>query len=114
MPSDIRVILPDREEMIRRLTSVISATKLVDDLYPRFAELAGQGRIVGGFVLHMMQSIDDHVTTLRMPFSVSEILYATVPLWLDALLEHDAAQEAKAFHAEIMARADSTVKLLEQ
>lgn len=93
------IVLPQAEEMIKRLTTVCD-DDLAQRLYRNVAQRAGEEKVAGGVVMMFTLGIYD-VCQGYPPF-MQGLMHGFVPMWIDALIDDkDVANEAKAFHEEV-------------
>lgn len=90
------VVLPDADEIMRRLTTV-SDDKLQRQIYARVARHAGTEKVGEGIVMLFLLAFYEVV-----PGGISSaVLWTLVPNWIDALVDDkQVVEEAKAFYSE--------------
>jgi hypothetical protein len=92
------IVLPQRDEMLKRLLRVSTEKYLQEKLYPLILNYAGSEKLPEGIVMLLMLSIHDYCE--GMPPMMSTILTRKVPAFIDALVDdEDVAREAKDFFA---------------
>ena len=92
--SEKTIVLPNREEMLRRLMAVSSEPHYRDRLYPLLLRHAGEKRVVQGLVRTFALAVSEYASDL-LPVRV-RILYKHVPGFIDALVDDkEMANEAK-------------------
>jgi hypothetical protein len=94
-----KVVLPERDDMLARLKSVIDEPHAEHGLYPKILEHAGQTKEAPGVVLMLLLAIGDY--TAGMPSVLARTLDLALPRFIAAIIDdEDARQEALAFWAE--------------
>lgn len=94
------IILPDAEEMLKRLVAVDDQPHFQERFYPILLRYAGTEKVAGGVVMMLTMAIYDY--TQGMPPLVAFLMHREVPQWIDALVtDPKVAEAAKAFHAEV-------------
>lgn len=95
------IVLPDAEEIIRRLKKVNDDAYTAKTFYPLIAQAAGHELIAEGVVNMLTFKIYDYVSAGYPPMMES-LLHAWVPLYIDALVDNkEVAEAAKRFHQEV-------------
>lgn len=96
------VTLPARDEMLRRLVGVNNSSHAQQKLYPILLEGAGRKLVAQDVVMWMALAIHDY--TEGLPPVMSNLLYAMVPHYVDALVDDkEVAAKAKEFLKEALA-----------
>lgn len=99
--SDKIIILPDREEMLRRLVAVNDSSHYQERFYPILLKQAGQERVAEGIVL--MLSLAVHEYTAGMHHQMANLLFMEVPDFIDALIDDkEAAEKTKVMWEEVL------------
>lgn len=94
--SEKTIVLPAREDMLRRLIAVRDIAHYRERFYPILLKDAGQRRVAAGVVMMFTLAIHDY--TQGMPPMVGNLVYMDVPEFIDALVDDkEVAQEAKTF-----------------
>lgn len=87
-----KVILPQREEMLRRLLTVSDESHFQERFYPLLLKYAGRTLLPHGILMMLALSIDDYCR--GMPPVMISIMYMTAPKIVDALIDnHEVAKE---------------------
>lgn len=90
--SDLKVFtLPNRDEMMRRLTSVMDEPHAIQNFYPLLARHAGEEKAGMGVVMMLQLAIHDY--TQGMPPIMANILQMRVDDFLKALIDDEEALE---------------------
>jgi hypothetical protein len=90
------LVLPDRDDMLRRLNSVLDDPHAEAGLYPRLLKHAGQQKQPEGVVVMFMLAIADY--TEGLPPAVAVTLDIALPRFIGALIDDEGLrQEALTF-----------------
>lgn len=91
------ILLPPKDDMLRRLIEVQDADDLKEALYPLILEFADTEKDALGIVLMLNQAFDDYVEHKGQWTDCK--LQRLLPLFIDALVDDkDIAAAAKEFH----------------
>jgi hypothetical protein len=82
---DFNIILPERDELHRRLLSVVDEPHIVSKLYPKIEEHAGRAFPVLGFVMMWTLAVSDY--TRDLPPQMAMIQDVAVHLYARALID---------------------------
>lgn len=88
MSEELTFVLPDRDELHRRLLSVVDEPHIVRGLYPRIEEHAGRVFPALGFILMWTLALNDYTT--GMPPQVAMVQETAVHLYARALIDDPA------------------------
>ena len=87
-----KVVLPNAQEIVRRLTKV-NDNAIMREIYSSIAKEENRELTAPGIVLTLTQIVNDHVKGGEMATLVHDL----TPVWIDALVENNVvANEAKA------------------
>ena len=81
------IIMPDHDEMMRRLIGVSDEPHTVQKLYPRICQMAGTEKIASGVVLALALAIQDY--SEGMAPGVENIVMRRIPKYLEALIDDE-------------------------
>ena len=81
--------LPGRDEMLQKLLKISDEPHLVQHLYPRLLESAGEERVAIGIVMQLQLAIHDY--TGGMPPAMQKVLNLYMPRFIEALAPNEAA-----------------------
>jgi hypothetical protein len=94
------IVLPEAEEIMRRLKTVNDDAYMASTFYPLIAQAAGHELIAEGVVMMLTFKIHDYVSAGYPPL-IGNLLHAVVPRYIDALVDNkEIAEKAKRFHQE--------------
>ena len=94
--SEKTIVLPTREDMLRRLIAVRDNSHYQERFYPILLKAAGQRRVAQGVVMMFTLAIHDY--TQGLPPMMANLVYMDVPEFIDALVDDkEVAEEAKTF-----------------
>ncbi len=95
-PPPPTVVLPDREEMSRRLASLHDLDHVVERFHPILLQSAG--RELNGMGVVMMLTLAIHDYTEGMPTMMSNIMFRSCPKYIDVLVDDKTVKaDAKEF-----------------
>lgn len=99
------IVLPEAEDMLRRLREVYDDPEIERGLYPRFVQYSGDEVCIPGTIARMfIWSIVDYVWDNDYPDVMIGLVNTLVPAWIDAVVDDRAmAEQAKAVHKEFKA-----------
>jgi hypothetical protein len=80
-----RITLPERDEMLRRLTGVIDVDYVTQNFYPLLLKDAGEPKTAAGLALMFQLAIFDYAADKPAP--VKRTLNVAVPRFLAALTD---------------------------
>jgi len=86
------VTLPERDDMLARLTAVIDVPHTVRGFYPLLLEHAGQAKTPEGVALMFLLAVGDYATT--QPVASQRTLYIALPLMVAAIVDDGDARAA--------------------
>jgi hypothetical protein len=93
------VMLPNREEMLRRLLKVDSNPHSVNRFYPSLLQFAETPKTAVGFAQMLVMAIEGYVE--RFPL-IRGIMYMTAPFYVDVLVDdQEFAEEVKRILLEV-------------
>jgi len=93
--------LPDADEMLQRLVSVMDEPHARQKFYPILLRRAGEELYPEGVVMLLMLAIHDY--TEGLPPAIGITLSMRIPEYIDALItDPEAAADAKAFNERAM------------
>ena len=96
-----KITLPNREEMLERLSKVCDIDHTRQKFFPKLLQHAGEEKVAQGVVMILALAIHDY--TDGMPPMMSSLLYMSAPQYIDALVtDPEVAEEAKAFLNEAL------------
>ena len=99
--SEKTVILPDHEEMFRRLLGVSDDAYMQERFYPILLKKAGRQLVAPGVVMLLTLAIHDFVD--GMPPGMANAMFAQAPDFIDALVtDAEVAEQAKTFLREAL------------
>ena len=102
LPQEPYIVLPDAEEIMRRLMAVDDNAYLASAFYPLIAKEANRELVADGVVLMFGVKILNFQEAGNEPI-LSFILNTKVPRFIDALVDdRGVAEKAKTFHRETM------------
>jgi len=81
------IMLPRRDEMLRRLISAFDESHAIRNFYPLLLEHAGQEITGTGIVLMLTLAAADYTRT--MPSVVTQALYTRMSAFVNALVDDD-------------------------
>jgi hypothetical protein len=84
------VVLPERDEMLRRLRSVLNVDHVNGGLYPLLLEYAGRAHEGSGVVMMLVLAISDY--TKGLPPQVSSLLLTRLRAYVTALIDNEEAR----------------------
>lgn len=79
------IVLPEREDMFRRLQSVSNESHFRERFYPILLKSAGRKLVAGGVVMMFALAIHDY--TQGMPPMMAGLVFMYVPAFIDALID---------------------------
>jgi hypothetical protein len=85
------IILPDHDDMMRRLLAVCDLDHAIEHFYPRILRHAGKRKVATGVTLLLALAINDYCQDL--PPVVSASFNGMVPEFLAALIDDEEARE---------------------
>jgi hypothetical protein len=94
------ITLPERDDMLARLTAIDDEQHLVRRFYPKILKAAGQQRAAGGVVMLVQLAIVDYME--GMPAVLGQVMMLRRDQFVLALIDDETARaEAIEFMAEV-------------
>jgi hypothetical protein len=80
------VIIPDAEELTRRLIGIDNEPHMIEHFYPKLMSLAGTERAGGGIVTGLVLAVNDY--TEGMPPFMAQVMFMKVHQFLGAFTDN--------------------------